>query len=72
MTREEHVEWAKQRALQYVDSGDLSNAYASMASDLNKHPETEGHSGINLGMMLMMSGHLGTAQEMKKFIEGFN
>lgn len=72
ITREEHLAWCKKRALEYVDAGDVTNAYGSMASDLGKHPETEGHAAIQLGMMLMMSGHLSSAPEMKKFIEGFN
>ena len=72
MTRSEHVAWCKQRALEYVDMGDLENAYASMCSDLNKHPETAGHSAIGLGMQLMMIGQLNTPHEMRKFIEGFN
>ena len=56
MTRQEHLAWCKQRALEYVDNGDLTNAYASMASDLRKHPETENHSAIGLGIQLMMIG----------------
>ena len=72
MTRAEHLAWCKQRALEYVDHGDLTNAYASMASDLGKHPETEKHAAIQLGMMLMMGGHLGTAPKMREFINGFN
>jgi len=72
MTRTEHLEWCKRRALEYVDAGDLSQAYASIASDLSKHPETEGHVAIQLGMMLMISGNLNTPSEMRKFIEGFN
>jgi hypothetical protein len=72
VTREKHLAWCKQRALEYVDNGDIQQAYTSMASDLNKHPETEGHTGIQLGMMLMMSGHLSTDDEMREFIEGFN
>ncbi len=72
MTRAEHLAWCKERALEYVDQGDLTNAYASMASDLTKHPETEKHAAIELGMMLMIGGHLSTQAEMRKFIEGFN
>lgn len=72
MTRQEHLDWCKTRALEYVDSGDLTNAYASMTSDLGKHPETAGHSKIQLGMMLMMKGNLKTQDEMRRFIEGFN
>jgi hypothetical protein len=72
MTRAEHLSWCKQRALEYVDQGELTNAYASMASDLGKHPETEKHAAIQLGMMLMMGGHLSTAPKMREFINGFN
>lgn len=36
--REEHLAWAKQRALRYLDAGDRPNAFASMVSDLAKHP----------------------------------
>jgi hypothetical protein len=71
-TRDEHVAWCKKRALEYVDRGDLTQAMASMVSDLNKHPDTQGHSGCDLGMMMMFTGHLKTTQEMRKFIEGFN
>lgn len=41
-TRAEHVAWCKARALQYVDEGDLNNAFASLISDLGKHSETAG------------------------------
>jgi hypothetical protein len=72
MTRADHLAWCKKRALEYADRGDTNQAFASMTSDLRKHPETEGHSAIQLGMMLMIGGHLSTAQQMRKFIEGFN
>lgn len=71
ITRQEHLEWAKGRALEYVEAGDLTNAFASIASDLNKHPETEKHVGVELGMMLLIAGQLGTPEEMREFIEGF-
>lgn len=71
-TRAEHLAWCKERALQYVDEGDLTNAYASMASDMGKHEETRDHPAIGLGMMLMVTGDLSTPDEMRKFIEGFN
>lgn len=72
MTRAEHLAWAKERALEYVDQGDLQNAFASLTSDLNKHPDTARHSGIELGMMQLMAGHLTTARDMRDFIQGFN
>jgi hypothetical protein len=72
MTRQEHLDWCKQRALEYIAQGDVKNAWASMVSDLGKHEGTAGHKDINLGMMMVMSGCLSTPAEMKKFIEGFN
>lgn len=71
-TRAEHLAWCKQRALEYADRGDMTNAIASMGSDLNKHPETEGHSGMELMMMMAMAGQLDRPGELRKFIEGFN
>lgn len=67
-----HLAWCKQRALEYVDRGDLNLAFTSMASDLQKDPSTEGHAGVMLGLTLMMGGHLDTPDKMRKFIEGFN
>ncbi len=71
MTRQEHMEWAKKRALEYVDTSP-SDAFASMASDLEKHAETSGHIGVQMGMMQMMVGGLKGREEMRRFIEGFN
>jgi len=68
----EHLQWCKDRANEYVEIGDFAQAFASMGSDLKKHPETENHPAIELGFALMFNGHLDTAPEMKKFIDGFN
>lgn len=72
MTRAEHLEWCKKRALEYIDSGDIGQAWVSMASDLGKHPETAGHSAVQLGMMMLIAGHLSSPQKMRDFILGFN
>lgn len=72
ISRSEHVAWCKQRALELVDAGDLNGAFASMGSDLNKHPETQNHPASELGMMLLVGGFLSTPAEMRKFIEGYN
>ena len=45
-TREEHLAWAKERALEYWRQGDLGNAVASMGSDLDKHPELKANPGL--------------------------
>ena len=71
-TREEHMDWCKRRALEYADAGDPAEAYSSMVSDIGKHPETAGHSAIQLGAMLLFGGQLNTPKAMRDFIEGFN
>lgn len=71
-TREEHMEFCKKRALDLCKAGETQSAFASMVSDLGKHPETANHIGCQLGMMQMMGGMLSTPQEMSAFIEGFN
>ncbi|HET6921291.1 MAG TPA: hypothetical protein VFI46_17780 [Jiangellaceae bacterium] len=72
MTRKEHLAWCKQRALAYVEAGDLTEAFASMVSGMNKHPETADSDLHILGMALLMSGHLSTPMQMRDWIEGFN
>lgn len=71
-TRAQHLAWCKHRALAYCDMGDVNQAFASMTSDLAKHPETTGHGAMQLGMMMLIGGHLSTPAKMRTFIEGFN
>lgn len=71
VTRSEHLEWCKSRAKSYIEEGDFQSAFASMASDLHKHPETENHPGISIGLFMLLSGELLTKESMTKFIEGF-
>ncbi len=71
-TREQHMAWCKKRALEYLDQNDVNQAFASMASDLRKHPETANHSAIQIGMMMLMAGKLTNVLAMREFIEGFN
>ena len=72
MNRAEHLKWCKKRALEYVAIGDIQEAVTSMMSDLRKHPETENHAGIELGMLMLMTGQLRSPEDARKFIEGFN
>lgn len=72
MDRQEHLEWCKNRALVYIEAGDLNQAYASMASDMSKHSGTAGHLALGLGMQLLMIGQLSTPEAMRNFILGFN
>ena len=74
MDRAEHLAWAKQRALEYADQGDVTNAIASLRSDLGKHPETAQSADAidHLMMPLAMTGNFDRPGELRKFIEGFN
>lgn len=70
MTRKEHVEWCKQRALHYVEIGMLQEAVASMLSDMSQHPQNEVNSF--LGLLGLMEAEKGNAPAVKRWIEGFN
>ena len=73
MTREEHLKWCKDRAPEYVKTGDFNQAVTSMLSDLGKHEDTRASSqGIcaQLGMFELMHGP--TREKITKFINGFN
>lgn len=72
MNREEHLDWAKRRALEYCDAGDIPGALASFLSDMNKHEQLSIHPGLIVLVGLMRMGALGDAQSVRKFIEGFN
>lgn len=72
MTRQEHLEWCKQRAIEYVETGDTQNAFASFQSDMRKHDETTNHSALGIMTQMFFGGHLNTPAQMRKFIEGFN
>ena len=72
MNRQEHLEWCKTRALEYVDAGDVKQAFASFLSDMGKHDETSNHLALEMGMTMLLSGHLSSVEEMRKWIEGFN
>ena len=71
-TRDEHLRWCKNRAIEYVDRGEIRDAFASMSSDLSKHPDTKDHPAISLGTVELVYGRLWTSAEMRKFIEGFH
>jgi len=68
-TRDEHLEWCKQRAREYLDAGDLANAVASMASDMHKHPEC----GVNESLVLLGMLYVTQLDEdgVRRWVEGF-
>ena len=73
VSRADHLQWCKDRALEYLKPGpsyNLSDAVASMGSDLKKHPETAGmDSLVMIGMFEVMQGN---EAGVRRFIEGFN
>ena len=71
-TREEHMAWCKQRALEYCDLGQPVEAITSMLSDIRKHPETESDAVTSMTMGLLLLGKLRTVEEARKHINGFN
>jgi hypothetical protein len=72
MTRKEHLAWCKQRALEYLDRGDLTNALASMISDMRKHPENIGAVHGILPMVGMLAVQEHDSVKLRYWIEGFN
>jgi len=74
MTRAEHLRWAKDRALEYADRGEMGSAISSLMQDLAAHPETGASCDvvINLMMPLAMIGDFDRPGELRRFIEGFN
>lgn len=73
-TAEEHLAWCKKRALEYLDAGELANAFTSMLSDMDKHPETKlndtptGTALTQLGMLYLEQGD---PVALRRWIEGF-
>jgi len=65
MTRAEHLEWAKKRALDYLDRGEFMNGISSMLSDMTKHPELADHCG--LGQVITLR----TLANARSWVEGF-
>jgi hypothetical protein len=70
-TRDNHLAWAKERALEYVVKDDLDEAFASLANDMSRHPQLRTHPQLILGARLWIEGHFGTPETMRAFIESF-
>lgn len=69
MTRDEHLAWAKKRALEYLDAGDVVNAITSMGSDLEKHAELKPNQ--HLLMIGLMYARDYDREGARRWIEGF-
>jgi hypothetical protein len=69
--RQEHLDFCKTRALEYIELNDLDNAIASMRSDLSKHPGTNNQKLINQTIEFLFSRPL-TTESVRNWITGFN
>jgi hypothetical protein len=72
MTRDEHLAWAKQRAHEYVERGQLLEAVTSMISDLRKHPEFDKPIYGSLGLVGAMFEVPKGREAVRRWIDGFN
>lgn len=71
MTRKEHLQWCKDRALACLPDNP-AEAVASMASDLTKHDGTSGSAIPMLTMVGMMAAQQGDIEGVRRWIDGFN
>jgi hypothetical protein len=69
MNRQEHLQWCKDRASEYLRAGDVASAFSSMVSDMNKHEETKNPILTEIGMLHVIANNL---DGMQKWIHGFN
>jgi len=68
ITRAEHLAWAKRRALEYCDRGELQHALDSLIADVGKHPEMHDLSWAESACVKWMEGKLDTQKKMREFI----
>ena len=73
MTRQEHLAWCKQRALECIDGGDANSAIASMMSDLSKW---DGGQMYDATMLQIAAAEVlmfrRTPDDIRNWVEGFN
>lgn len=68
--REEHLEWCKKRALEYLDKGQIQDAIAGMVGDLRAHPETKNQNDFILGLGVILATN-NDVEGARRWIMGF-
>ena len=70
-SREEHVAWSKERALEYLEQDDIQSAITSMLFNMSQHPETKQivNPTLTSAGMQYVTNHDRTGA--RRFIEGF-
>lgn len=71
MTGREHLDWCVERAMEYAERGDWSNAWASFISDVRKHSATADIASNQLLAMVMVSGTHDNPRDFRHFISGW-
>ena len=73
MTRTEHLQWAKDRAVKIIEGGDVASGMASFTSDMFKHPETNETLKNGLSHAIIMQALMTNSQrECIAAVTGFN
>jgi len=75
MTWDEHLEWCKKRAYEYVERGELLNAVTSMSSDVTKHPDGPKEGSPTVALLMLagaLSAQHGDVREVRHWIDGWH
>lgn len=69
--RGEYISLAKQKALSYLDDGDVLGAVKSLTLDLRAHPDTR-EAMKHMGMSGILAAASGDKRLVRTWIDGFN
>ncbi|HCM53340.1 MAG TPA: hypothetical protein DIS59_00110, partial [Candidatus Magasanikbacteria bacterium] len=70
VSREDHLRFCKERAIELAEAGKLDDAVMSFMSDMGKHPKTAEHPALELLFIRNAMGHLKIKGELIEFING--
>ena len=70
-TRDEHIEWCKQRAREYCEQGDMLGALHSMGRDLEKHQDTARRPWTHLWSSSTKPHTISSKADVLKFIDDY-
>lgn len=71
--RGEYLQWCKDRAMEYVNRGELLEGVTSMMSDMEKRDDTKlGPALSGLGIHAAMAATQGNRDMVERYILGFN
>ena len=70
-TRDEHLDWCKQRARECCERGDMLGALHSMGRDLKKHQDTARRPWIHLWLSSAKPHKISSKADVLKFIDDY-